>query len=159
MVRFLIHRPKWIVAVVGIFVFWLAQTALVDGWPREGARAPGDSEAPLPGQPGQRRALDAVVYLAGWSALVGAAALAHRVLAGGMGGVSLRALAGNLPQLLSSLGKVVFPLDPTVLAAPEDISPWPGVIAAAGLAAGARFVPGVRRRATANPDIDRARAG
>jgi adenylate cyclase len=27
MVRFLIHRPKWIVAVVGIFVFWLTQNA------------------------------------------------------------------------------------------------------------------------------------
>ena len=26
MVRFLIHRPKWIVAVVGILVFWLTQT-------------------------------------------------------------------------------------------------------------------------------------
>jgi len=26
MVRFLIHRPKWIVVLVGIFVFWLAQT-------------------------------------------------------------------------------------------------------------------------------------
>src|SRR5487761_2365492 len=27
MIRFLIHRPKWIVAVVGILVFWLAQSA------------------------------------------------------------------------------------------------------------------------------------
>ena len=27
MVRFLIHRPKWIVAVVGILVFWLSQDA------------------------------------------------------------------------------------------------------------------------------------
>src|SRR6185369_534726 len=27
MVRFLIHRPKWIVAVVGILVFWLTQSA------------------------------------------------------------------------------------------------------------------------------------
>jgi adenylate cyclase len=27
MLRFLIHRPKWIVAAVGIFVFWLAQNA------------------------------------------------------------------------------------------------------------------------------------
>jgi adenylate cyclase len=26
MVRFLIHRPKWIVAVAGIFIFWLTQT-------------------------------------------------------------------------------------------------------------------------------------
>src|SRR5207237_10614209 len=26
MVRFLIHRPKWIVAVVGILIFWLAQS-------------------------------------------------------------------------------------------------------------------------------------
>ena len=25
MIRFLIHRPKWIVAVVGVLVFWLAQ--------------------------------------------------------------------------------------------------------------------------------------
>ena len=27
MLRFLIHRPKWIVVAVGIFVFWLAQNA------------------------------------------------------------------------------------------------------------------------------------
>jgi adenylate cyclase len=26
MLRFLIHRPKWIVAVVGVLIFWLAQT-------------------------------------------------------------------------------------------------------------------------------------
>ena len=26
MVRFLIHRPKWIVVAVGILIFWLTQT-------------------------------------------------------------------------------------------------------------------------------------
>ena len=29
MIRFLIHRPKWIVAVVGIFIFWLTQSPLL----------------------------------------------------------------------------------------------------------------------------------
>ncbi len=114
---------------IALPLVWLAQTALVDG--------------------GRRNARDAFVYLAGWGVLVGAAWFAHHALAGGVGGASVRALAGNLPQLLAGLGKVVFPFDPTVLAAPEDVSSWPGVLAAAGLAAGARFVPGVRRRVVA----------
>jgi tetratricopeptide (TPR) repeat protein len=133
---------------IALPLVWLAQTALVDGWPREGASMSVESR-PLAGGGRRTDALDAVVYLAGWGVLVGAAWFAHRALAGGTGGASLRALARNLPQLLASLGKAVFPLDPTVLAAPEDVSSWPGVLAAAGLAAGARFVPGVRRRVVA----------
>jgi adenylate cyclase len=31
MLRFLIHRPKWIVVIVGIFVFWLVQTEWLTG--------------------------------------------------------------------------------------------------------------------------------
>ncbi len=109
---------------------WLVESALVDPWPP------------------QRRG-DAAVYVAGWASLVGAALLVHRALDGGLRGASLGALASHLPQLLPSLGKVVFPVDPTVLSAPEDLSWWPGVIAAACIAAGARFVHGVRPRVVA----------
>jgi hypothetical protein len=83
-------------------------------------------------------------YGAGWALLVGTVVLLHRALSGGVNAVSAGALAGNLPQLFACLGKVVFPVDPTVLAAPEDVSPWPGLIAALGIAAGTRFVHGVR---------------
>ncbi len=86
-------------------------------------------------------------YGAGWALLVVAVVLLHRALSAGVTvgtGMTAGALAGNLPQLFACLGKVVFPVDPTVLAAPEDVSPWPGVIAALGIAAGARFVHGVR---------------
>jgi len=109
---------------------WLAQVVLVDGWP------------PWGGAGGR----SAVVYVSGWVALSCAAVLVHRVLYGGITGVSVGALARNLPQLFASLGKVVFPLDPTVLSSTDDLSPWPGVVAATGIALGARFVPGVRGR-------------
>ena len=109
---------------------WGLQAVLVDEWPRERRR-------------------DAVVLLAGWAALIAGTALAHREVAGSVGAISAPALARNLPQLFAGLGKVVFPVDPTVLAAPEDLSPWPGVLAALAIAAGARFVHGVRPRVVA----------
>jgi tetratricopeptide (TPR) repeat protein len=117
-------------AVALLLVWWL-QGVLVD----RGPPGPGESR-------GRRRA--AVVYVAGWTALVGAAAIAHGALGGGLGSIRAAALARNLPQLFACLGKIVFPVDPTVLAAPEDVSPWPGVVAALGMAAGARFVRGAR---------------
>jgi hypothetical protein len=109
---------------------WGLQAVLLDGWPR-------------------RRRMGAVVYVFGWAVLAGAAAVAHRAVGGSLGAISASALARNLPQLFASLGKVVFPVDPTVLAAPEDLSSWPGALAALGIAAGARFVHGVRPRVVA----------
>jgi hypothetical protein len=106
---------------IALPLVWLLQAVLVG--PRPGGRA---------------------FYGAGWALLVGAVVLLHRALSGDVSAVSAGALAGNLPQLFACLGKVVFPVDPTVLAAPEDVSPWPGVIAALGIAAGSRFVHGVR---------------
>lgn len=106
---------------------WGLQGVLLDGWPRH-----------------QRR--EALVLLGGWTALVACSALAHRGLSGDLDAVRGSALMRNWPQFFASLGKVVFPLDPTVLATPEDLSPWSGVVAAAAIAAGARFVGGVRPR-------------
>jgi protein O-mannosyl-transferase len=105
---------------------WSLQAVLVDARVRERTR-------------------DAVVYVAGWTLLVACTAVAHRRVGGGVGAVGASALARNVPLLFASLGKIVFPVDPTVLAAPEDLSPWPGVIAALAIAAGARFVHGVRK--------------
>jgi tetratricopeptide (TPR) repeat protein len=109
---------------------WGLQGVLLEGWPRR-----------------QRR--DALVYLGAWAALVACGALAHRGLSGDFDAVRGSTLMRNLPQFFASLGKVVFPVDPTVLATPEDLSPWPGVIAAAAIAAGVHFVRGVRPRIVA----------
>ncbi len=111
---------------------------LVDAWPRGGREAVDPLREP-----------GAIVYLCGWTVLVGSAALVHHALSAGANVVSLGKIARNLPLLFASLGKVVFPLDPTVLAAPEDLSPWPGVIAALGIGAAARWVHGVRPRVVA----------
>ena len=136
---------------VALPLVWLLQAALVDAWP---GREAGGLRAELgpgrePGAIAHLREPGAIVYLCGWVMLVGAAALVHHALSAGANVVSIGALARNLPLLLASLGKVVFPLDPTVLAAPEDLSPWPGAIAALGIAAGARWVHGVRPRVVA----------
>ena len=136
---------------IALPLVWIAQALLVDAGARggEAAPAPGERTPPAPDERRPAFGLDAVVYLAGWAGLVGGAVLVHRLLSGGVSAVSVGALAGNVPQLFASLGKVVFPLDPAVLSAPEDLSPWPGVVAAAGFAAAARFVPGVRWRVVA----------
>jgi protein O-mannosyl-transferase len=127
---------------------WLLQVVLVDASP------PGDSSRPGaergrahgPGAIDHLRKPGAIVYLCAWGVLVGAAVLVHHGLSDGMSAVSARTLAASPPLLFASLGKVVFPLNPTVLAAPEDFSPWPGVIAALGIGAGARWVHGVNPR-------------
>jgi hypothetical protein len=115
---------------VALPIVWGLQGVLLGGWPRERRR-------------------DALVLCGGWATLALCSALAHRELSGDVGAIRPSALARNLPQLFASLGKVVFPVDPTVLAAPEDLSPWPGVIAALAIAAGGRFVRGVRPRLVA----------
>jgi tetratricopeptide (TPR) repeat protein len=96
-------------------------------------------EVALPWPRERRR--DALAYVSGWAALIGAVALVHH----GAGGASVSTLVKNLPQLFTSLGTIVLPFDPTVLATPEDLSPWPGMIAAIALAAATWFVRGVRR--------------
>lgn len=106
---------------------WGLQGVLLDGWARQRRR-------------------DALFFVGAWTALVACSVLAHRELPGGFDAIRGSALMRNLPQLFAGLGKVVFPVDPTVLASPEDLSPWPGVIAALAIAAGARFVRGVRPR-------------
>jgi tetratricopeptide (TPR) repeat protein len=118
---------------VALPLVWSLQAVIVD----RGATPPGQGRETS--TRGRRRV--ALVYVGGWAALVGAAAVAHAALGGG---ASAGGLVRNLPQLFASLGKVVFPVDPAVLATPDDVSPWPGVVAALGIAAGARFVHGVR---------------
>jgi tetratricopeptide (TPR) repeat protein len=54
-----------------------------------------------------------------------------------------------LALLFAGFGKVIAPLDPTVLAIARDVAWWPGVAAAAALGLATRFVPGVRRRIVA----------
>ena len=96
----------------------------------------------------RERRRDALVYVSGWAALVAATVALHVALSGA-GTVGLRTLVGNLPQLFTNLGTIIFPFAPAVLATPADLSPWPGVLAAVGLAGGTRFVPGARPRLVA----------
>ncbi len=98
--------------------------------------------------PRERRAR-AVVYVAGWGALVAAILLAHGSLGRAAEGAGAPDVARTLRVLAASLGKIVFPFSPSVLAVPEDLSPWPGGLAAVGLAVAARRVPGVRGRVVA----------
>jgi protein O-mannosyl-transferase len=115
---------------VALPIVWAAQAVLLGaGSPEREARS-------------WRGEVPSLVYLGGWTALCGALVLAHGGLEGA--GVSAWVLLRNAPRLMASLGKVVFPFGPTVMSVPADLSPWPGGIAALGLAAGARFVPGVR---------------
>jgi hypothetical protein len=117
---------------VALPVVWTAQAILLKPELPERRARSGGCEAP------------SFVYAGGWAALCGALVLLHRGLGGS--GVSASVLIRNAPLLAASLGKVVFPFGPTVMSVPADLSPWPGWIAALGLAAGARFVPGVRAR-------------
>jgi hypothetical protein len=89
---------------------------------------------------------DAVVYLAGWGALTLAFLVVHDVPRAGPieGGVSC--LLRNVPLLAVSFGKIAVPFGPTVLAVREDLSVWPGLVAAVALAIAVRRVPGVRAR-------------
>ncbi len=93
----------------------------------------------------ERRASGAV-YAAGWVALVAAILVAHGSLRETASGAGAPDVARALRVVGASLGKIVFPFSPSVLAVPEDLSPWPGGLAATGLALGTRWVPGVRRR-------------
>lgn len=112
---------------VALPLVWLAQAVLVD-------RARGPAPA---------------LYLSGWALLVGLAVLVHRARLGDVGAVGIGTLGEKLPQVFAGLGRVVLPVDPTVLAAAQDQSIWAGLLAAAGIAAGARFVKGVRGRVVA----------
>jgi hypothetical protein len=91
----------------------------------------------------------AIVYFAGWTACVFAIVVAHRALEDGPSDLRLLSLFRNLPVLAASFGKIAVPFSPTALAVPADLSPWPGVLAAGGLAVATRFVPGVRARIVA----------
>jgi tetratricopeptide (TPR) repeat protein len=84
-------------------------------------------------------------FAAAWGALVCARLLVHP----GGGAATARDLAANLPLLEMSLGALVLPVRPTVLAVVGDLPLWPGVVALFGLAAATRLVAGVRLRVVA----------
>jgi hypothetical protein len=106
---------------------WMAGVALVEARPRRSGR-------------------DTIVYLAGWSVLTLAFLVVHDVARASPieGGVSC--LLRNVPLLAVSFGKIAIPFGPTVLAVREDLSVWPGLVAAVALAIAVRRVPGVRAR-------------
>jgi protein O-mannosyl-transferase len=62
----------------------------------------------------------------------------------GAGVLGIKAAAANIVLLPQSLGKLVLPFQLSVLAVPEDVRIWPGIVAA-GLVAALFFVRGVRR--------------
>jgi tetratricopeptide (TPR) repeat protein len=67
----------------------------------------------------------------------------------GAGAIGFGALPAQLPVLFTSLGAIVFPVSPTVLAVREDVAAWPGVAALVAIAAAALLLPGVRRSVVA----------
>ena len=111
---------------IALPLVWIAETVVVD-------------------RPRDLRS-NAMAYVVGWAVLGAALVLLHRAFAPGGIGASSGALVANVPVLVSSLGKLVFPFAPTVLSVQGDLSAWPGVIAAVALGASALVVPGVRAR-------------
>ncbi|HEX3771187.1 MAG TPA: hypothetical protein VHV30_10000, partial [Polyangiaceae bacterium] len=67
----------------------------------------------------------------------------------GTGGIGLAAGAAQVPVLFTSLGAIVFPVSPTVLAVRDDLTVWPGVAALAAIVAATFLVPDVRRSVVA----------
>jgi tetratricopeptide (TPR) repeat protein len=105
---------------IALPVVWVLEAVLVDGerrWTRS-----------------------ATVHAVAWAACALGFALLHARPAAFEAG----AVFAPFPVLLASLGKLIFPLAPTVLAVATDLPVWPGVLAA-GLLAGGLLVPGVRR--------------
>jgi len=84
------------------------------------------------GRPGETRRL-AWAAAAALAISLGWAALRHAAL--GQSPVGASRLPANLPVLLVYLGKSLFPIDLAVIPHPDDTRAWPGVVAAALLAA------------------------
>lgn len=84
------------------------------------------------GRPGETRQLSAAAA-ALLAVVIAWAALRHFAL--GQSPVGASKLLGNLPVLLVYLGKSLFPIGLAVIPHPDDTSVWPGVAAAAVLAA------------------------
>jgi hypothetical protein len=62
------------------------------------------------------------------------------------GGGSVTELLRNLPVLLTSLGQLALPVNPSLLTVREDQPLWPGLVVASLVAAAACFRPGIRWR-------------
>jgi tetratricopeptide (TPR) repeat protein len=91
----------------------------------------------------------ALAPLAGWAGALVVYGIARAVVLSdhaGLQGVSARAALANLALLPLSLGKLILPIRLSVLAVPEDIPMWPGILAA-GLLVALFFVRGVHRPA------------
>jgi tetratricopeptide (TPR) repeat protein len=84
-------------------------------------------------------------FALGWATLVAARLALHPPDAR----PGAREASASLLLFVSSLGKVVLPVNPTVLAVPEDLAVWPGLVAAGAIGAATFLVPGVRRRVIA----------
>jgi hypothetical protein len=95
-------------------------------------------------------------YVVGWAAVVAARVVVHApfswgpgAAAGARAGVGMNGLSESLPILVTGLGKVVLPFNPSAMAVREDLPLWPGLLALTVIALGAWRLPGVRRRVVA----------
>jgi hypothetical protein len=81
-------------------------------------------------------------WVAAWIASIGARLLVHPF----SGGASAADLVHNLPALVTSLGQIVLPVNPSLLAVRADEPLWPGLGTASFVVLATRFTPGIRRR-------------
>jgi protein O-mannosyl-transferase len=88
---------------------------------------------------GRRRA---ALLVAGWAAGIAGRWLARPPV----GGVASIEGVRGLTVLAASLGQLALPIGPSAFTVPEDLLVWPGLLAAALVAASSRFLPGVRPR-------------
>ncbi len=65
------------------------------------------------------------------------------------GGAVAHDVMVNVPVVAASVGELVFPVNPSLLNATEDLPFWPGILALGLGAAAATLVPGVRMRVVA----------
>jgi len=82
-----------------------------------------------------------------WAALVAVRVFAHPAPPGAFPAAG--EILAHLPLFVTGLGKVVLPVRLSVLAVPEDVLLWPGVVAWLALGIATWVVPGVRVRVVA----------
>jgi hypothetical protein len=138
-------RPSWAHRCLHLALFWLAlltkETAVMipvvcllhlalvepDAWAR------------------LRRSPASFALVAGWMGGIAGRWLVHPVV----GETTVRDVVANVPLVATGFGRLVVPVNPSLLAVREDLSVWPGLVAAVVIVVAMRLLSGVRRRVVA----------